>query len=195
MRRGLTLVEFLIIIAVIVLFFLITVPIYLRAQSKSLSSIDEGRMRSVYVALSVYESENQEAPAPSLVAVRSQLADDTLLLSQEDPFSNYRSKSFPVDPELPGLPEKSPVRISFSYLNNFIRTRIEPNTSWQAERLNSLTGVLSSGWSGQVDLTVEPFTARLYGPVLRINMDGALFRAPNRRSGRMGDYKALFYNR
>jgi hypothetical protein len=101
-----------------------------------------------------------------------------------------------MDPELPDVPEKSPVRISFSYLMDYMRNDRTSAANWAAIQTDPRIGMLTDGWHGTVSETNEPFTARLHGPVLRINMNGSFFRVPERNAdGAMGNADSLFFKR
>jgi hypothetical protein len=201
-QRGLTTGEAVVVISVIILFFVITIPIYNRVRSGSMEDIDIDRMRKVYVALSLYESVNEGQPAENLLGVRSYLGDNRLLISDKDPWADFQPSrnskegNFPLDPELPKSEERSPIRISFSYLPDFVRAGKTKIPNWRAALTNPRIGILSSGWQGSVTATGDPFVAELFGPVLRINMDGSLFRLKDRGGiGTMGDPQSLFFRR
>jgi hypothetical protein len=180
----------------VLLFVVITWLIYSRAHWKALVSIDVSKMRRVYVALSVYEMDNNGHPAPDLYAIRRDLADDTLLRCDLDPWKDSTNLSFPLDPELPSDGETSPVRISFSYLMNFIRNKKTSEPSWATIETDPRIGILTDGWHGSVEETGQPFSAKLGGTILRLNMDGSFFSAPPRSGdGEMGNADALFFKR
>lgn len=193
--RGLTLGEVLIALAVLVLFVAIVVPVYRRAQSKSFQDVDVKQMRQVYVAWSLYQSDNNGWPAPSLLAVRGRLGDDSLLFSQEDPFRDPDG-GYPVEPMLPSYPPRSPIRISYAYLPNFVEAGQTKLASWAQTLTDPKAGLLACGWHGDVRPTGKPFEALIDGPVLRVNTDGSAFTLPHRRHpDRMGDAGDLFFNR
>src|SRR5205814_2160489 len=105
-------------------------------------------------------------------------------------------KRYPLDPELPLIPETSPIRLSYAYLPDFIRNHQPGAPSWASARMDDTTGLIACGWHGKVEPSSRPFVAQLSGLVLRIDMDGALFRLPNRGGdGEMGNASALFVKR
>jgi hypothetical protein len=196
MRRGITLGELLVALAVLLLFVAITLPIYNRVRSGTLEDIDTDRMRKVYVALSLYEFSNDGQSSPTLLGAQPFLADNTLYLSDKDPWVDQNAKSFPLDPELPKSGEHSDIRISFSYLPDFVRAGKLKSSSLQSAMLDPRVGLITSGWHGTVTPTGAEFEARLFGPVLRVNTNGSLYRLGDRGGdGKMGDPQALFYKR
>ncbi len=196
MRRGLTLGELLVALMVLILFVAITLPIYNRVRSGTLEGLDTDKLRKIYVALSLYESGNDGMPSQNLLGIRSYLGDDGLLKSETDPWFEEKSKSFPIDPEIPSTARRSPIRVSFSYLPDFVTEGKVKVQNWKAALMDPRIGILTCGWHGTVTPTGEPFVARLFGPVLRINMNGSLYRLKDRGGdGAMGNPEALFYKR
>jgi hypothetical protein len=183
-------------LGVLVLFVAITLPIYNRVRSGTLEDLDADRMRKVYVALSLYESANDGLPSANMLGVRTYLRDDSLLVSDCDPWAQTRSSSFPIDGELPKSKEQSPTRLSFAYLPDFVNAGKAKIQNWQTTLMDPRIGILSCGWHGSVNSGSEPFEAQLFGPVLRINTNGSLFRLKSRDDdGAMGDVQALFFKR
>src|SRR5258708_5542547 len=101
--RGLTTREILLAVGVVAVFAAIMIPVSRIVLGGSDEKEDMKRMRLVYVALSLYETSNDDLPAPDLVRVRRELGDDSLLLATNDPFANPGPApgSFPLDPGIP----------------------------------------------------------------------------------------------
>jgi hypothetical protein len=193
---GLTFAEVLVALAVLLVFAAIVIPIYSRARVRTYEDVDVQKMRQVYIAWSTYQSENNEWPPPSLLPVRRFLSNDALLVSQHDPFVQPEPKGFPIEPMLPQFAPRSPIRISYAYLGNYVRAGEAKIGDWGSTLLDPRIGVLASGWHGTVGRTGQPFEARIDGAVLRVNTDGSVFRLDKRRAPKkMGDPEDLFFRR
>lgn len=175
--RGLLLV-----VAVLALFLAIFVPLARRINGGRDAAIDADRLRHTYVALSLYESEHEGSPPPSLCLVQRDV--ETIdLQSVDDPNvheggheGDKRAKVDSCDGAplevLPrtgkngGWDSMSWSRISWSYRYHWPESR-------QVQGYDRRQGILADWWTG---------------PIMTVTMDGAIVTHP---SGRL-DFKTLF---
>ncbi len=170
---------------------LILVALTVKSKGQNLLLDESGRMRKVYIALSLYEEQYDSQPAPDLVKATTYDPRREDLLSEQDPFSKVAAKEFPLDPGL-DLAQKSPFRISFSYIQNFIRNGKLKTKPWAQARLDPRLGILANEWIGSVQAS-DPFKAKVGGRVLRINTDGSVFIVKDRGGPKeLGDPNDLF---
>lgn len=175
---------------------LIIFPLAVRTQNRNLLLNESGRMRRLFFSLTLYETVNDSMPAPSLVTVRTfdpNLAD---YRSGLDPFANVQSPStgFPCDPGL-NSEEKSPFRISFSYLQNFVRAGKVSIKPWSEAKFDNQLGELADEWYGSIE-PGAPFQAQVGGRLLRINADGSVYVLQDRGGPKpLGDAQDLFIKR
>ena len=156
---------------VVVLFAAIVIPIYLRASRRTLTDVDVRQIRQVYLAWSMYQSDNNGATAPNLLVLKNRLASPEMLTSPLDPIN--APGPYPIDPMLPDLEIQSDVRISYSYLGNFLRAGKASVKSWDAYLLDPRNGLMASVWQPDSSATDQPFRGSIPGPILRINTDGS----------------------
>jgi hypothetical protein len=191
--RGFGPKETMLAVGVVAVCAAILVPLYSRRHSEDLILSESARMRRIYVALTFYEEQFDTNPAPSLVAASIYDPNREDYLSERDPFRGSASP-FPSDPALDNH-ENSPFRISFSYLENFVREKKVSIKPWAESRLDSKIGILADEWLG----TVNPgpnWTAQVSGRVLRIGTDGAVFVLKDRGGPKpLGDPQDLFLRR
>lgn len=175
----------------------IIVPLAVRTQNKNLLLDESSRMRKLFFALDQYEAANDNEPAPSLVALSPAFdPNQAHYVSDLDPFANSKPSpgGYPCDPGLDNS-EKSPFRISFSYILNFVRSgkiSIEP---WAQSKNDGKLGELADEWFGTAQ-PGPPFQAQVSGRILRINTDGSVFVLQNRGGPKaLGDAQDLFIKR
>lgn len=172
----------------------ILIPLARRSLGTNLLLNESGRMRKVYIALSLYEEQYDTLPAPSLIAAGAYDPVHKDFESDLDPFVNVNAGTFPGDPGLE-RGETSTYRISFSYLQNFVRAGKMHLQSWAETRRNPLIGVLADEWYGSVQAG-EPFHANVSGDLLRINTDGSVFVLKDRGGPKpLGNSDDLFLKR
>jgi hypothetical protein len=148
-----------------------------RADDKN----DVGRMRELYVGLSLYEEGNSSADPPSLLPLVPYLSGPDVFLASADPYAATSAKRFPDDAGLPDGPRDSPFRISFDYAGDFAQ---RSSTSRRV--------VLADEWTGSVSATGD-FHAEVGGPVLQVDSDGAIFRKADRGGPKpLGNITDLF---
>lgn len=186
--------ETLLAILVLIVVAAILIPLARRSSGRNELLSESGRMRKVYVALSLYEEQYDTQPAPNLLAATVYDPQHTDFVSELDPFAATSSKSFPMDPGL-DVGEASPFRISFSYLQDFVRAGKIHVAPWAETRLNPKIGVLGNEWYGSVHAG-DPFHADVSGRLLRINTDGSVYVLPDRGGPKpLGDSDDLFLKR
>jgi len=183
----------LIVIAVAVAILL---PVAIRTQNRNLLLSESGRMRNVFRALLLYEDQNDSMPAPDLGVINTIDPNQLDFQSNLDPFINSTAPGggFPNDPGLINS-EKSPFRISFSYLQNFVRAGKISTKPWAEARLDDHLGELANEWYGSVQ-PGSPFQAQVSGRLLRINTDGSVYVLQDRGGPKpLGDPQDLFIKR
>ena len=186
--------EVLLAIGVVVVAAAILYPLAKRQQSKSLLLDESGRMRKLYVALAFYEEQYDNQPAPSLAVAATFDPNRVNYISDLDPFRNSKAQSFPLDPGILNN-ESSSFRISFSYIQNFIRNDKIKVKPWEETRTDPKIGEIADEWTGGVS-PGQPFAAQVSGPVIRIGTDGAVFVLADRGGPKaLGDAEDLFVKR
>jgi type II secretory pathway pseudopilin PulG len=170
-EAGITTGEVLVALLVVVLFALIVIPIYSRANRRTLTDVDVRQIRQVYLAWSTYQVDNNGATSPNLLVLQSRLSSPAMLTSPLDPVT--AAGPFPVEPLLPDLEVSSPVRISYGYVGNFLRLGKASVKSWDAYLLDPRNGLMASVWQPDSSSTDQPFRGSVPGPILRINTDGS----------------------
>ena len=192
--RGIGKMEWMLVVLVVIIALAILIPISLRSKRGNLLLDESGRMRKVYIALSLYEEQYDTQPAPNLLAasVYDPVHED--FLSELDPYVRAQATSFPSDPGIENS-TPSPFRISFSYIQNFLQAgklKIKP---WVIARTDPTLGVIGDEWYGSVTPT-ENFRANVSGRLMRINTDGSVFVLEDRGGPKaLGDAQDLFVKR
>jgi hypothetical protein len=153
--------------------------------------LDEGaRMQRLYVALSMYESQLDGAPAPSLAAARPYAASARDFVSDRDPFRDHPGP-FPGDGSLPEARGTSTFRVSDGYLwAHWLAGRIRV-PKWTEAREDPTLGQIANEWFGDVT-PGQAFRAQVSGLVLRINTDGSFVRVQRGGPKPLGDAQDLF---
>jgi len=186
--------ETLLAVIVIVVFAAILTPLVLRSKSKNLLLEESGRMRQIYVALSLYEEQYDSLPAPNLVLASINDPNPKDFASDLDPFEKVQAESYPSDPGLDNG-ESSTFRISYSYLLNFTRAGKIQVKPWLETRTDPNIGILGNEWFGAVEAE-QPFHAQVSGKLLRINTDGSVYVLPDRGGPKaLGNPQDLFLKR
>ena len=192
--RGFGAKEVFLAITVIVIAAAVLYPLASRQQSKSLLLDESGRMRRLYVALSFYEEQYDNQPAPSLTLASAYEPNRSYYVSDLDPFKDTKAPSYPLDPGITNH-ELASFRISFSYIQNFIRNEKIKVKPWDEVRMDPKVGELADEWTGSVSAD-EPFKAHVSGPVIRIGTDGAVFVLADRGGPKeLGNPDDLFLKR
>lgn len=195
---GLGLKGVLVITCVLLAAFAILFGVQRYVMGQSDEFRDAQKMRQIYAALFMYETAHDDLPPPNLLAVRRDLADDSLLVAENDPFAKGperdKTRDFPLDPACPNVKAVSPVRISFSYLPMWVRYGGVKIRNWHTEELDVRAGLLASWWYGKIDDSNED-GRNCTGPVLRLNMDGSVFHLDHRSDPTALTAQDLFFRR
>jgi len=158
---------------------------------RSAQTGDARKMRRIYVALTLYEEANDGMPPNDLRAVRRDLGDNDDYIAANDPFTT--GSRFPTDPALLNSGASS-VRVSFSYLPQWVlNQRWEPK-NWASTLVDPKVGLLADYWFGSID-RFNPDGRDCTGPVVRMNTDGSIFTLQKRRSSGRLTAEDLFLNR
>jgi len=193
-NSGLIRKESLLFLVIVVICAAIIAPLWMRMQGQNLFLTESGRMRRLYVAMAMYGEVSNSQPPPNLTAIFGLGVGRENYLSERDPFADLKADSFPADPGLENG-ERSPVRISFSYLWDFRRAGKIKTKPWAELQFDTTTGILADEWLGSVQ-PGKPFEAQVSGQVIRINMDGSVFRLKDRGGPKpLGDPQDLFIKR
>jgi hypothetical protein len=174
---------------VVVLFGAIVIPIYLRANRRTLTDVDIRQIRQVYLAWSMYQEDNNGGTSPNLLVLKNRLSDPAMLTSPLDPIN--ATGPFPMEPMLPDLEVTSDVRISYAYIGNFLRNGHASVKSWDTYLLDPRNGLMASVWQPDSSATDQPFRGSVPGPILRINTDGSA-RSVRAKGEVYGNASALF---
>jgi type II secretory pathway pseudopilin PulG len=192
--RGFTYKEVLLALAVLAVGAAILVPIAMVLQGRRQEETDVERMRSLYIAMAMYEQDQNGQLPPDLLVARDYTQDDRVLLSVRDPFVSAQASAFPVDAGLPNWRVESPVRISYAYLYAFVQAGQATTEPWEQLKFNPAVGLLASEWQGGVDAG-QNFQANVRGTLYRINTDGALYSYDRGGPKPLGDPQDLFFRR
>jgi hypothetical protein len=162
---------------------------------KQADAADADRMRQVYVALSLYEAGFDGVPAPSLAGIGGYLLNPGNLVSDRDPYAKANASAFPDDAGRLQGPRRSPQRISYSYLWSFPESVKRAGRHGFSVQKDPLMGILANEWAGEAKATGD-FNAEVSGPVLRIALDGSLYKTSDRGGPKpLGNYEDLFFRR
>jgi hypothetical protein len=188
----LTYKEVLLSLSILVLAGLVVFTIARSMQTRRRLTSDVDSMRTIYVSLALYETDENGQMAADLLSAREWMPDDLVYQSISDPFVGDAGP-FPVEPGLPSSRLESPVRISFSFIYAFAtagKAKVKP---WAELKFDPLVGFLANEWQGEVQASSR-FQATVSGKVLRLNTDGALheYTAPSRA---LGDPQVLFFSK
>jgi hypothetical protein len=175
-NAGLTFSGVLITVCVLLVTAVTLVWMHGYISSNTDQSIDAARMRTIYGAMFLYASSNNDTPPSSLLQLRRDLSKDEWLEAVNDPWAKKgpieRSEPPSQDPAFPDKAPPSPVRISFTYLPMWTRYGGVKVNDWRQEMNLPQIGVLASYWYGEIDRS-DPDGRSCSGPVVRIDMDGA----------------------
>lgn len=202
MRRefasGVTLVELLVVMGIILALTGITATVYMSALQHARETPDIANMRQLYTGLMLYrEDAGKDAIAVSecLQYVRSQ----AVFRSKVDRDKRPDGSSFPARLYVLNSPERVDFRISYAYVRSF-PSFDRDEEQWRKIVEDSSVGILASAWHGKQlhqQLLVDGETGySIEGPILRVNMDGSFFRLGKRRNSMAAASTSdLFFNR
>lgn len=208
MRKAFTLLEILIVVAIIAILAGLLFPILRSAKRRATETVDISNMRQLYMACTMYE-QDQNGVAPALQAdFKGYAGDVRLYRSPNDVYrAPYSDGTWPGEPLLLCTGTRSPFRLSYAYLKNFPEPYDVNVQDFASARGNPLVGLFASPWSGEPTPTLDWTSScgdnvpnqtgpRMEGPILRIDMDGSFFRLPrNRNIGAIGSPQDLFIYR
>jgi prepilin-type N-terminal cleavage/methylation domain-containing protein len=207
MKRAFTLVEILVVVAIVAVLAGLLVPTLVQAKRRAKEPVDVSNMRQLYMAFVMYEDDRGHAPT-NLIGLKPYVTDNRIFDSPEDVYRRpLPSGLWPARPFIPCTYDYSAVKLSYAYLRTF-PPYDESEVKWRAAREDSKVGLIASPWSGSVvrrmsdrisgcgESDASILGAQMDGPILRINMDGSFFRLPsNRAKGTMGSPFDFFINR
>jgi len=209
MKKGLTLVECLVVIVIIALLSSMALSVYAGGLKRSKESVDISNMRQLYLGVSLYEEDNALSP-PILPSVMNYVRDAELYKSPLDVHRKpIRGGMWTATPFVPCTGKLSEFKVSYGYIKTYPPYDVIDST-WHELRLRSEVGMLASPWFGKVikyppnafacpnssESALDVAGPAFDGPILRINMDGSFFRLrENRYKYMMGSVHDLFFNR
>jgi|GEM_PF-1242342 len=161
-------------LAVLVVASLILTSLNRLVVDRGKESEDIQKMRRIYVALTIYETSNNDLPPPDLRYVTRYLGGTSDFLASNDPFA--AGNAFPLDPALPSS-RTSKIRVSFSYLPEWISHGGWNTKNWSQDVDKPSLGLISCYWYGDID-NINPDGRLCTGPVIRANMDGSISTVP-----------------
>lgn len=200
MRRGFTLLELMVCVAIVALLAALIFPVFASAKDQARKVEEVAHLRQVYLSWQLYEDAEGDAPA-SLVQLAPTGLPPAVLRAPRDPVRApvFGRTDFPADLFVDESPRRSPFRISYAYLRSF-EGRFTGH-SWADLRAESTVGVLASTW-GQRGNGCDHYGLPVseHGPVtdsgtlVRIRMDGSLqqLEVPRNGCGVGGSYEELF---
>ncbi len=208
--RAFSLIELLVVAAIIAVLAAILFPAISKAKKFASRPADASNMHQLYLALMLYESDDNEADPKTLVPIEAYAHSKGVFSSEWDvyrkPAPNNKWWASPLQPcSGDGF---APFKISYAYLKTWLSD--DESNRWNRYRQNSSVGIFASPWSSDPDSTsnfllnspvcgvplIESTGPPMNGPILRVNMDGSLYVLPqNRFTGWMGNINDLFFIR
>jgi prepilin-type N-terminal cleavage/methylation domain-containing protein len=190
MNKAFTLVELLIVIAIIAVIAALLFPVLAQAKKTAKGSVEVSNMRQLYMALTMYEEDFSEQDPRILTDVESYARNRDIFTSPLDvyrmtmPNGMWTAKPFSncsVDPA-----DASSYKISYGYLKVF-DPYDRDEEAWKEIRSSPSVGIIASPWLGSpaewskglgyCGMPIEVFTGPIMeGPIQRICMDGSLYR-------------------
>lgn len=192
-QRGWSWKETLLAVAVLWVAAVLVIGITRRADQNVIERNDIANLRDLYAALAQYEELNDQLPAPDLLTVRRDMGEDSYYRASLDPYAKEKATQYPLEPNLPAWASKSPIRISYSYVMNFVQAGAARLPAWAQVRTDPKQGVLACSWYGHIQAEGN-FKATSDGPILRVNSDGSVFRLEHRTEAQPG-FEDLFRRR
>lgn len=168
----------------------VLIPVSMSIRAKDSRDGDVERMRKLYLSLAIYESQSDGQMPSTLDQARYVLPEPGILLSDADPFLSAPSP-FPVDAGLPDFRRSASSRISFTYVFAYKAAKAADVPDWSELKYQETKGFLANEWQGTIK-TEGDFKARVSGPLLRLNTNGALVTKDRPSPVEIGDYKSLF---
>ncbi|MEI7986639.1 MAG: type II secretion system protein [Armatimonadota bacterium] len=202
--RAFTLLEVLVVTAIIAVVASLLFPVFVRAKRGSRAAVDVSHMHQVYLGLCLYEADYGDVMPNSLDIATSYFGSNEILKSEFDTRSERPAGGWTTTPFVPCPKARVPYLISFAYIRTFSD---QPDLVWSAVRSESRYGLLASPWDGDAIGNIPKFSecgetlyqmggGPLNGPIHRINMDGSYFRVAKRSNvNAVGSYWDFFFER
>ena len=202
--RAFTLLEVLIVTAIIAVVASLLFPVFVRAKRGAMVADEVSRMHQVYLGLCLYEADYSDVMPNTLDIAVNYFGSNEILKSRFDSRSDRPASGWTTTPFVPCPKVRVPYLISFAYIRTFSD---EPELFWSAIRSEARYGLLASPWDGDAIGSIPKFSEcgetlfqmggrPLYGPIHRINMDGSYFRLAKRSNvNAVGSYWDLFFER
>lgn len=222
-KLGFTLIELIVVIAIVLLLMAITVAIIGQVKERAQVTDEIQRLRQIYLAVNLYENDYDSQSPESLLVVAPQYLPVASLASPHDERQKRTMVDWPVNPwvYLPGfdadkyrLPRMKTLN-SFFYLKTF-ETRFPEGRTYAEYRGRSEVGMITSagllkcgecigpkciGSCEYWDRASDPArighpAANLYGTVATIRMDGSYWQRimPERCGAGHWGHSVLFFN-
>lgn len=201
MRRAFSLIEILVVTALLAVLAALLFPVFAQAKDSSYRAEEISAMRQIYLAWQMYEDESGDAPR-SLTDIPPSSVPPELWRAHRDPIRQTAGGDFPADLFVQESPRRTPYRISYAYLRAF-EGRFTGHT-WEALRAEPSVGLLCSVWSLRSEgcnlqgATSEHGPVTNHGVLIRIKMDGSMQNVPlpsPRACSVGGSYEELFLYR
>jgi prepilin-type N-terminal cleavage/methylation domain-containing protein len=206
-RHGLTLIELLMVIAIIAMLAALLFPALSLAKKKAIEPVDVSNMRQIYMAFAMYEDDHGVAPLTTLLPVEPYARSREVFRSKRDLYRKaYPTGLWPARNFYVCAPERSPFQISYAFLGSF--PGYDTHEQWIEARANSQMGFLASPWSGDPVITpstlfkfpcgdsvLETMGPAMSGPILRIQMDGSAYRLSKTATVGIGTPNDFFIRR
>ncbi len=189
-RRAITLLELLVVVAIVAILSSLGLKVFAQAKRRAKSITDVSNMRQLYAAVTMYEND-QDGQAPEILPlVMTYIKDEHVFSSVLDPRKQNPLKAG-WNPSPCGAinDPRSPYRVSYAYLRASM-----PETAPSGDkfdygywRATPDAGMLASPWIGDiVEWMHDPNDDSDQGPVMkgpidRVNMDGSYTVLHHRR--------------
>ena len=192
-RAGFSLMELLVVMAIIAVLAAVLLPAVVRAKKMSESVVDISNMKQLYEALIMYQSDENDAYPITYNLIRPYTGSDAIFASKLDtgrvPLKNgkWLADPFAYDCILDKTLRESNFKMSYGYLRNYYPPGSEGRFRTDVQKTNF--GLFADPWAGdEVDDGVVTSRETLcginfaaivgsgvVGSVLRIQTDGSLF--------------------
>jgi prepilin-type N-terminal cleavage/methylation domain-containing protein len=202
-RAAFTLVELLVVMAVLAILAGLLFPVLAGAKRRGREPSEIARLRGLYLGLSMYDEDAEDMP-PALPASLPYVRDVRMFATAYPVRTRTLSGAYPdaVFAWVSGLTVPYPV--DFGYLRTYPPYH-EDRHRWRERRENPVCGLIASPWAGVPSGSLGPGAPSdrfsgdvthgpvMRGPVLRVRMDGSLYRLARNPDGGAGGVGGLFY--
>lgn len=202
-NTAFTLIEMLVVVAIIAIVAAIIFPVFTRAKQSSLVTQDVTQLRQAYLGLQLYRTDFDQSYPFSLADVGGSYIHKQVLASPADKRIPDAAGTYPANRflNLPGEPDRRvDYKMSYAYLRAF-EARFPYQGLWDYYIQSSKWSILvCADYLTSTGLTPSPTvtdhgTQSDSGTFLRIRMDGSLRKAQKKDMGISigGSYEELFY--